>query len=200
MSNPDERSMATVSIHASAKEAIAGKSARMWHTWVQSTPPRRRRCHDCHCQTPREQVSIHASAKEAISGCGVRHTPQSRFNPRLREGGDLSPDSDTMAGKMFQSTPPRRRRCFACNSGNQCSMSLAFREPMDTAHAAQSRDCRPSSYSLVKERLAAPANISDRCRALHVRVGPQAIKGPSMSSVGLAPWCSTRRSQLAPRK
>ena len=54
----------------------------------QSTPPRRRR-----------QLSALPIIKFG-----------SDFNPRLREGGDATTDSEYINGVVFQSTPPRRRR------------------------------------------------------------------------------------------
>ena len=55
-------------------------------------------------------ISIHASAKEATSADTVAITLGTDFNPRLREGGDLYPFSIPPIIKIFQSTPPRRRR------------------------------------------------------------------------------------------
>ena len=77
-------------------------------------------------------VSIHASAQEATILIGAFPTQYAGFNPRLRAGGDLSKNINTVpdisfnprlrAGgdlvaelqpaplQLFQSTPPRRRR------------------------------------------------------------------------------------------
>jgi hypothetical protein len=43
------------------------------------------------------------------------------------------------------------------------------------------------------------ANLPGVARPLPVRTSPQTTSGPSRSRLGLAPTCSTRRRQLAPR-
>ena len=55
-------------------------------------------------------ISIHASAKEATTVSSFSGVTE-YFNPRLREGGDLSKDNLHLHHSLlFQSTPPRRRR------------------------------------------------------------------------------------------
>ena len=76
----------------------------------QSTPPRRGRLPDTAECSPAKHVSIHAPAKGAT--CGLRRVAGrgKRFNPRPREGGDVSEPAEGAAPMMFQSTPPRRGR------------------------------------------------------------------------------------------
>ena len=77
-----------VSIHASAREAT----------------PAHPRC------AGSAGVSIHASAREA-TGDGLRRSCwYSRFNPRLRAGGDPILSAADLPSGVFQSTPPRGRR------------------------------------------------------------------------------------------
>ena len=54
-------------------------------------------------------ISIHASAKEATASSPLG-TSHDNFNPRLREGGDDKMELISDKVKIFQSTPPRRRR------------------------------------------------------------------------------------------
>ena len=77
-----------VSIHASAREATRARPAP-------------------HLPA---QVSIHASAREATRPGSGPGTSRSRFNPRLRAGGDIIGVVTMLAGLQFQSTPPRGRR------------------------------------------------------------------------------------------
>ena len=54
-------------------------------------------------------ISIHASAKEATLNSAVL-VNWCNFNPRLREGGDIDAIKPDTYMRLFQSTPPRRRR------------------------------------------------------------------------------------------
>ena len=78
----------SISIHASAKEATCYKLLSGYT----------------------HKISIHASAKEATFIFWFYHTINTDFNPRLREGGDLSCCRSVSSVSTFQSTPPRRRR------------------------------------------------------------------------------------------
>ena len=62
-----------------------------------------------HSSDPIFCISIHASAKEATSPLLRYVYNQYDFNPRLREGGDVI-FINQIRDKIFQSTPPRRRR------------------------------------------------------------------------------------------
>ena len=80
---------ADVSIHASAREATTiGVSMGARSDEFQSTPPRGRRP-ALGAIDARPPVSIHASAREATACSMLRVRRTSRFNPRLRAGGDL---------------------------------------------------------------------------------------------------------------
>ena len=76
-----------ISIHASAKEATVTAAEMLQQV----------------------NISIHASAKEATP-IGRPTASVSDFNPRLREGGDRMSSAYTSYQRLFQSTPPRRRR------------------------------------------------------------------------------------------
>ena len=75
----------------------------------QSTPPRRRRPFIFFHFVQSHLFSIHASAKEATVTGEETGEVMAFFNPRLREGGDTVL-KDKQIYRIFQSTPPRRRR------------------------------------------------------------------------------------------
>ena len=56
------------------------------------------------------EISIHASAREATALCALPGSLFHDFNPRLREGGDMSKLLGKGTFDKFQSTPPRGRR------------------------------------------------------------------------------------------
>ena len=100
-----------VSIHAPAK----GATMRGWlHpsgvTAFQSTPPRRGRRRSWLDSLRLTRVSIHAPAKGATLRCSDRGSDVRCFNPRPREGGDVTGRRPRWTGRSFQSTPPRRGR------------------------------------------------------------------------------------------
>ena len=99
----------SISIHASAKEATL-------FTLIFIFPqiyfnPRLREGGDYRFSIQIQQllISIHASAKEATLNSAVL-VNWCNFNPRLREGGDIDAIKPDTYMRLFQSTPPRRRR------------------------------------------------------------------------------------------
>ena len=76
----------------------------------QSTPPHGRRRPVAQGTAQEHPVSIHASAWEATSRPSVSTSGNSRFNPRLRMGGDVTTNGQPFASIEFQSTPPHGRR------------------------------------------------------------------------------------------
>ena len=121
-----------VSIHASAREATPAPSCQNAGEQVSIHASAREATLVQIAAVPQPVVSIHASAREAtlqILGKQSRHSrfnprlraggdnaipghkiPVSSFNPRLRAGGDYQHMPGTRPNSLFQSTPPRGRR------------------------------------------------------------------------------------------
>ena len=100
-----------VSIHAPARGATGLKdgAARVQNTF-QSTRPRGARRQWWHIAVLKARVSIHAPARGATCDCYPRHLSARCFNPRAREGRDVTLVDATSAIAMFQSTRPRGAR------------------------------------------------------------------------------------------
>ena len=101
---------ALISIHASAKEATLDEQKPFKVVlYISIHASAKEATFEHYFQTFSKMISIHASAKEATYLSPVHHLCLPYFNPRLREGGDLTLVLLSVL-REFQSTPPRRRR------------------------------------------------------------------------------------------
>ena len=99
-----------ISIHASAREATRYGIIKWMEFYISIHASAREATDDWKILLPYSSISIHASAREATIRSIYDLCCFVHFNPRLREGGDLSPRKIWIAFSLFQSTPPRGRR------------------------------------------------------------------------------------------
>ena len=144
-----------------------------------STPPHgeRRRARiitgSCRCFDPRPRMG-----SDPMRGRGSKR--RTRFDPRPRMGSDSQASNILMILKkavaLRESSPirrPWRIQIILCNIFSN-----------DIKEQSQARTCQGSAV---------------RLRFAHRRNRCQMIRGPFRSVAGLAPTCSTRRVQFAPR-
>ena len=146
-------------------------------TRFQSTPPRGRRRTRPSVDLGAPDVSIHAPPWEATQVAKV-------------------PDGTSL---RFQSTPPRGRRRphpkrFPKNRKPRRQREPSSELALDLAGASPS-----SGNRLVEHQKARVRTSPAGAERFRFAPGPQITSGPSRSRLGLAPTCSTRRRQLAPR-
>jgi len=99
-----------VSIHAPARGATSGV-VMVFTTKIVSihAPARGATCYRCYCCC-RCKVSIHAPARGATGRVSGISIPMEGFNPRAREGRDVSFALQIFLIALFQSTRPRGAR------------------------------------------------------------------------------------------
>ena len=170
---------ATVSIHAPARGAtFAVPRSPSRFERFQSTPPRGGRPLIVRYSPTEDRVSIHAPARGATQRLCDKAVE--RFK--------------------FQSTPPRGGRPVAIlnsvqRTENQGSGANLSANRVENLLRLRRRCCK----RLLRPDKLSSANLPGVARPLPVRTSPQTTSGPSRSRLGLAPTCSTRRRQLAPR-
>ena len=143
------------------------------------------------------------------------------FNPRARDGRDMTADEREYVSSVFQSTRPRWARPYASSTvipedAFQSTRPRWARQVQHIYLMAKGNFVRIcEATTLTQEFAAVPccdcgksvgqpvftavANLAVKHRPLDVRGGCQKTKGPLRSSAALAPTCSTRCCQFLPR-
>ncbi len=99
-----------ISIHASAREATHPVSSKLLFHLISIHASAREATRYGIIKWMEFYISIHASAREATIRSIYDLCCFVHFNPRLREGGDITDFLTSSHLSRFQSTPPRGRR------------------------------------------------------------------------------------------